>query len=194
MDWKAVGKKVVQAGAPILGGLLGGPVGATAGGLVASLFGTGDDPEQVLQAIQGDPEAALKLRQFELEHRVELEKLRIEAMRLQLQDQADARATELATDKAYLGDVAGARDRDIKNVQATGSRDQFMYLLAGLVVVGFTILCVVLMRWPLPEGSGNAVMMLFGALSTGFGTVLNFFFGSSKSSSDKTRLLTEKGR
>ena len=32
-------------------------------------------------------------------------------------------------------------------------------------------------------------MMLFGTLSTGFGTVLGYFFGTSKSSGDKDKII-----
>ena len=46
-----------------------------------------------------------------------------------------------------------------------------------------------LMQYKLSEGSNEVVFMLFGALATGFGTVLQYFFGSSKSSSDKTQLM-----
>ena len=48
------------------------------------------------------------------------------------------------------------------------------------------------MNIPLPDGSSDVVFMLFGALVTGFGTVLQYFFGSSKSSTDKTSLLAGK--
>ena len=44
----------------------------------------------------------------------------------------------------------------------------------------------------LPQGSNDVVFMLFGALASGFGVVLQYFFGSSKSSSDKTKHLVLK--
>jgi len=45
------------------------------------------------------------------------------------------------------------------------------------------------MRIKIPEGSNQVVFLLFGALATGFGQVLQYFFGSSKSSAEKTQLL-----
>jgi hypothetical protein len=44
----------------------------------------------------------------------------------------------------------------------------------------------------LPPGQNEVIFMLFGAISSGFGQVLGFFFGSSKSSADKTQLLGKK--
>ena len=71
----------------------------------------------------------------------------------------------------------------------TGAKEWNLYILAWIVVAGFFALCGILMKYKLPEGSNDVVFMLFGALSTGFGTVLTYFFGSSKSSGDKTKLM-----
>jgi len=76
MDWKEVGKKIAKIGAPLLGGVLGGPAGAGIGTLVASLFGADpDDPADVLQKMAADPEAAVKLRELELRHAERLEEM-----------------------------------------------------------------------------------------------------------------------
>lgn len=71
------------------------------------------------------------------------------------------------------------------------TKEIYMYVLATIVVVGFFVLCGILMKYSLPEGSSEVVFMLFGTLSTGFGTILAYFFGSSKSSSDKTKLMSD---
>ncbi|MBW1730019.1 MAG: hypothetical protein JRH08_00810 [Deltaproteobacteria bacterium] len=91
-----------------------------------------------------------------------------------------------------IQDRQGARRREIEVVKATGTKDVFLYFLAMLVVAGFFALCALLMYKPLPQGSTQAVFLLFGALATGFGSVLNYFFGSSKSSKEKTELLAKK--
>jgi len=80
MDWKEVGAKIVDF-APLLGTFLGGPVGSAAGGLVKVLANELDlkpdesTPDKVMKAIQTDPNAALKLKEFELTHKVELQKV-----------------------------------------------------------------------------------------------------------------------
>jgi len=43
----------------------------------------------------------------------------------------------------------------------------------------------------LPEANVGPVNQLFGAMATGFGMVLQYFFGSSKGSADKTAAMME---
>jgi len=43
----------------------------------------------------------------------------------------------------------------------------------------------------LPAGPNEAVFLLFGALSAGFGQVLTFFYGSSKGSQSKDIMLNK---
>ncbi len=172
MDFKDFGKKLVKMGAPMLGTAVGGPAGGALGSLVAKMFNADpEDPQDMMLKIEADPEAAVKLQQLEKDHKVRLEELALEQYALGLKDVASARA----------------READI--VRTTGKKDINLYALAWCVVCGFFILCWVLMKYPIPTGQSEAVFMLFGAVSTGFGTVLAYFFGSSKSSSDKTRLL-----
>ncbi|WP_051327186.1 3TM-type holin [Desulfatibacillum aliphaticivorans] len=85
MDWKSVGKTIAKVGAPLLGTAVAGPAGGAAlGTLVASLFGTDpDDPEALEAAINADPEAALKLRELELQNTLELQKLVVENARIE---------------------------------------------------------------------------------------------------------------
>ncbi|TGW14462.1 hypothetical protein EIL50_05420, partial [bacterium NHP-B] len=71
MDWKDLGKTVVSA-APVLGGLLGGPVGTAAGTLIASVFGVDPNPEAVAKAVKDDPEAFVRLKEIELNHKEEI--------------------------------------------------------------------------------------------------------------------------
>ncbi len=179
MGWKDVAGKIVGA-APMIGGLLGGPLGGAAGGIISMLGGVlglkpGEvTPEALDKLISTDPEALIKLRGLEWEHRVELQRL------------------VLATETARLGDIADARSREVQLTQATGKRDYNLYILAWLVVTGFFSLCAMLFFYAVPEASSPVVFSLFGALSTGFGTVLQYFFGSSRSSNDKTSILASK--
>lgn len=177
MDWKELGKKIAGA-APLLGGIIAGPAGAGVGqvvNLVAGALGIEADhatPETIARQLETDPEALLKLRRLETDHAEQLARLALEQARIELADRADARA------------------REIEITRTTGRRDHQLYILAWLVVLGFGGLCAVLMRWPVPEGSNQVVFMLFGSLASGFTLVLQYFFGSSRSSQDKTRLLS----
>ena len=65
MNWKSVSATVGKF-APVVGTALGGPAGAAIGTMVAAALGVADSPDAVDLAIKNDPQAALKLREFEL--------------------------------------------------------------------------------------------------------------------------------
>lgn len=179
MNWKELGAKIAST-APLLGGIIAGPAGVGVGqvvNLVARALGLEADeatPEVIGQKLTPDPEALLKLRQLETDHAEQLAKITLEQLRIELSDRADARA------------------REIEITRATGRRDYQLYILAWLVVLGFGSLCGLLMRWQVPAGSNEVVFILFGSLASGFTLVLQYFFGSSRSSQDKTHLLAQK--
>ena len=54
---------------------------------------------------------------------------------------------------------------------------------------GFFTLVGLMMFATIPDQSSQAVGILFGGLVAGFTGVVQYFFGSSKSSQDKTRLM-----
>jgi len=182
MDWTDVGEKVKQF-APMLGKALAlsapltGPVGPLAGGLISAVAGAfgvdpdeaASDPAKLLGAITADPEAQVKLAEIESNERLELRRILLRQEQLR------------------IGDVASARTRQTETEKATGRKDRDLYALAWLVVAGFFILIGVLMFVEVKENP--AVIMLFGALSSGFGAVMQYFFGSSKSSAQKTELI-----
>ncbi len=78
MNWKDIGHSIADT-APLLGSLLGGPPGAAVGALISSAFGVKAEPDKLAEAIKADPEAALKLRQIELDNKTELERLTLQA-------------------------------------------------------------------------------------------------------------------
>lgn len=183
MEWKDVAGKVVGA-APLLGTLLGGPMGTAIGGVVAligSALGLAPNqvtPETVNQVIGTDPNALIKLKEMELNHKLELEKLVLEHERLGIEEK-----------RMELADAASARQREMEITKATGKRDINMYILAWIVVGGFFLLVGILMRATLPEANIGPINQLFGAMSTGFGMVLSYFFGSSMGSARKSEIM-----
>ena len=93
-----------------------------------------------------------------------------------------------------LKDVTDARARERAIVEATGKKDLNLYILAWTIVGSFFALYAILMKVSLPESSNQMVYLLFGGLVAGFTQVIAYFFGSSKSSSDKTKLLALPGK
>ena len=177
MDWKNIGSTLISKGLPLLGAIVGGPAGGTLAVGVSSLLssalniGDGDlTPDKMMEVI-ADPQAVMALRELESNNSVELQKLL------------------LTQEQAYLQDRASARSREIEIAKVTGKRDVNLYLLAWLMVLGFFALCGVLMVRPVPTSQNQILFMLFGTLATAFGAVIQYFFGSSKSSNDKTKLM-----
>lgn len=168
-------KNTVGKIAPVLGNAIVPGVGGVAGTLLAGVLGVSNDPE-VIDAALGNikPEQVVELKKVEMQHKERLLELGTE------------------NDKAHLADIQSARSREIELTKATGKRDLNLYILAWVVVLGFFILCGLLMKITLPEGQNPVIFMLFGALATGFGQVLQYFFGSSKGSADKTALMAKK--
>ena len=94
MSWKNLGETVAQF-APLLGAALPIPGGAALGSIIASVFGgDANDPKSLSRAIQANPEAAVKLKQIETEHKTELERIAMQRM-----------ANELAADTARIDSV-----------------------------------------------------------------------------------------
>jgi hypothetical protein len=127
----------------------------------------------------GDPQVAVRLREIELQNKVDLQRLALQG------------------DAAHLQDKQSARARQTASEQATGTRDVNMYVLAYLFLGGFFTSTIIVM-WlafsgNMPDNIPQAVVFLLGnligTLSAGVLAILQYFYGSSKSSNTKTELL-----
>jgi heme O synthase-like polyprenyltransferase len=70
-----------------------------------------------------------------------------------------------------------------------GIKEAYMYILATIVVLCIMIFTYALIFYEVPKENIQIINILAGALIGAFLTVVGYFFGSSKSSSDKTKLL-----
>ena len=68
-------------------------------------------------------------------------------------------------------------------------KENFMMTLAVVVVLGVLATTIILMKWDVPIDNAEALYLVLGSLLAAFATVINYFFGSSKGSSDKTQAL-----
>lgn len=69
------------------------------------------------------------------------------------------------------------------------AKEIFMYALGGLVTIGFFMTLWYLIK----EGSFESTINLaIGSLIGAFATVVGYFYGSSKGSSDKNDLINKK--
>jgi len=71
-------------------------------------------------------------------------------------------------------------------------KEIYMYALGALVVVGFYFILFIMFSKVLPTENKEIGLLVIGALVAKFGDVVNYFFGSSKGSSDKTEMLKQK--
>jgi len=101
MNWSDVGNLLADA-APLVGTALFGPAGTAVGVGLASLFGTEANPGKVAQAIKADPEAMLKIQQFEIENRTELSKLVIQAATAEIKAVNETMRVEAQSDHWWV--------------------------------------------------------------------------------------------
>ncbi|RFB80384.1 hypothetical protein [Methylovirgula sp. 4M-Z18] len=156
---------IVKLGAPVLGAALGGPAGALvpiALNALATALGTSPTADAINAAINANPTAAADaVKQAEA-----------------------ASATAVQAEQQRLADIENAR-ATMAQLAATGSRISWgAPVISVLVVAGFVGLSVAMLFRAVPD-SGVA-NVLFGALAGGFGTVLNFWLGSSSGSAQKS--------
>ena len=121
MEWADVGRAVAKS-APVLGSVLGGPVGAiagAAGSLIASALGCEPDPEAVQRTIAQSPDLLLKLKDLEIQQQAQL-----------LQWQRDQVQAELT-------DRMSARDREVELAKSGHGATWATSIVACIVTVGF---------------------------------------------------------
>jgi hypothetical protein len=173
VNWDKV-KTLAGKFAPILGSAIMPIGGGTAGALLAEVLGVAPEPEEIAAALL-EPGAQLKLTQIQATHKERLIEL------------------GTANDKAHLLDTADARKAAVETLKAGGT-NRPMYTLGAIITVGFFgVLAFLLSGANIPEANMTILLLAIGALIGNFNQVVGFFFGSSKSSSDKNKLLIGKG-
>jgi hypothetical protein len=146
--------------APTLATAVAGPLGGMAVSALATKFGVSDTVESVAKAIAGDPQAAQKIAEMELEY-----------AKLDAADRNSAR-------KAYAT-VATSEN-------ATKLEKMVVPILAlGVVGLAFCLIGV-LMFVDTPNDQQQLVIFALGFITSAAGQVLSFYFGSSQGSKDKT--------
>lgn len=165
MDWKGVGNAVIKAGAPLLGGALFGPAGSVIASIISGKFGVSPDatPDQVMTAIKGDPDAALKLRQIETTHVERLQELENERLRIE------------------TADVQSAR-----NVH---QHHWMPSVLTLSLMVMFACAFNALLFMVLPDGNRDMVNFMLGQLSGWLSGAVVYWVGSTRASANKDSLI-----
>ncbi len=161
-------KRAIAGAAPSLAQALGGPLaGAAVAQISKAIFGAPDGDEEVLSEMlaKASPQHLVALKKAEQDFEIALREASLEGRHI------DA------------GDRANARERQIEMSDWTPSA------LGALIILGFfTVLGVMVMR-KIPAGAETEFSIMLGALATMTAAVVNYFFGSSSGSKEKTRLM-----
>ena len=163
-DWK----DIIKAVSPAIAGLLGGPLAATAvGALSESLLGkTGGTMDEIEKAVLGaSPEVLAKIKQVE----------------------ADLTA-KLADAGVRMEDIA-AKDRDSARTREVSTRDNTVRILAYLYTAAYFGAIWACWKFGIPPEAKDLILVLIGGLTGAQLQILNYYFGTSKSSTDKTAIL-----
>jgi len=72
------------------------------------------------------------------------------------------------------------------------AKDFYQYGLGAIVVIGFFTLLYLLMKSEMPVGNRDLLFLAAGTLLSQFTTVVTYFFGSSKGSSEKDIIISKK--
>ena len=148
--------------APAVATAVSGPLGGLAVSALADKFGVADSVDAVAKAIAGDPEAATKLAELDLR-----------------QFQAES------------ADRDSARQRESAVAAAGGSSLAQMVvpiLALGTVSLTFVFIGILLFK-VIDTAQQQLVIFALGYATAAAQQVLSYYFGSSKSSQDKTTAL-----
>ncbi len=176
MDWKDIAGVVGKA-APIIGTILGGPLGGAVGGLVSSALGVDNTPDAVSAAIAADPTMLEKLKEAELNSKVQLQQLIV-------QQTANEQQYQLGVYQSEAGDRDSAR-----KLAAATPKDWLRPFVALLIVVA-TVAVVFMVLFGIADKTlGNpAIAATAGALVMYFlkesDKVTSFLFGTTKNAED----------
>ena len=139
--------------APTLATAVAGPLGGAAVTAMAAKFGVSDSIEAVAKAIAGDPEAAQKLQELELEY-----------AKLDAADRADARKSEVT--------IATSENAPILNKSVTP-------ILAIIIVLAWGFIQYHLLTHVVHTEMREIIIRVLGTLDGALVMVLSYYFGAS---------------
>lgn len=169
MDWSDL-KGIVGKAAPVVGTLLGGPAGAAVGGLLSAALGTDNTPDAVSAELAGNPDAIVKIHELQTNAKVQLQQLAVTA------------------EANRLADVQNARAR-----QTANPGDKTPSLLAAGVTAGFFGILLLMALHTLPAANRDLMNIIIGSLGTAWISIISYYFGSSKDSTNQTRMIADVG-
>lgn len=162
MKWSDIASQIGKF-APLVGTAVGGPGGAALGTMLANALGVDDDPVAVQTVLATDPEAGVKLKQFQLENEQHIRDLAFKTLDVELKDKQNAR-----------------KEHKHSKMPAT-----ICIALTIMVAVGAYLLFTL----NIPEGNREIAYLLFGTTLAKWGDSIAYWVGTTRSSAEKTQKL-----
>jgi hypothetical protein len=139
--------------APTLATIVAGPLGGAAVSAIAGKFGVADSVEAVAKAIAGDPQAAQKLAEMELEYA-----------------------------KLDAADRESARKRELE-IATSASAPWYSKMVTPVLAVGMFALWasvnILLLSSSIPDAMREIVIRMLGSLDAATMLILSYYFGNS---------------
>jgi hypothetical protein len=167
MNFGKTALHVLETVAPTIAMTIGGPFGPIAAAAIHAALGTTDQKSAEAALISATPDQLLALKTAEENFLVQMEKLGIDKERLAVDDTANARAREIAV------------------------RDATPKILAYGTTVGFFLALLGLNLMPIPAENRATIYSMVGSLGTVWILVMGYYFGSSRGSDDKTKVIAD---
>jgi|LGVF01.1.fsa_nt_gb uncharacterized membrane protein len=182
MEWKDIGQTIGKV-APMLGTLLAPATGGASiaiGALVSSVLGVENEPQAIADAIKNDPEALIKIKELEFK---EQESLRSQVLEL-------AKLESAKYDKAH--DTYQSKNEMADEV-AKQIIARNLPLIGILVVLNVAIVYFFKENATLIAIASNVIGISIGNLFAERQSIVNFFFGSSLGSKEKSMQINKRG-
>jgi hypothetical protein len=166
---------VIKTIAPWIGTALGGPLGGMAIEAAASAFGLNDKTiSAVKSAISGaTPEQMFILKKADQEFAIQMQTLGFKEL----------------TD---LESIAAGDRKDARGMQTTNP-SSVPAILSSFVTIGYFGVLVGIMKGYLSIDDSQALLLMLGSLTTAWGAVMSFWFGTTRDSSRKTEIIAKSG-
>lgn len=181
MSLEALGNLIAKS-APLLGGVLAGPAGAAIGSVIAAKFGGNmNDPNDLINRIEGDPDAKIKLLEIQSNNEVELQRIHM----VMVENELKYAYLEIESDHQ---DRSSARQREAALAQA-GQRDYTPAVLAYLLTLGVFVALYYLFTQGVPTDNKELIVSIISAMTTVWVAAMAYYHGSSAGSRSKDKLL-----
>lgn len=166
---------VLKAVAPTVATVLGGPLAGMAVSILGDVLGVSEPTQEKVT------------KMFEAGHMTGDQIAQLKAAELALQ--AKLKELDINLEQIYAG------DRDSARKLQSETKSNIPGLLAILITIGFFgILIGMMTGWLKASGNTEPLLIMLGALGAAWGAVVNFYYGSSHGSAEKTALMARNGK